>query len=290
MHRPSICFAVLATALFTTFVNPDWADAGQVKVISACQTLGDADTVYRLANDIGSCGDCLFVTNNRITIDLQGHSIRSTCPNGGRVGAAITDNFAPLDVITVKNGTITGYDAGVLLAGTSRASVLSVTTRNHSFNGVWLGPHALVKFTESSGNAYGIEVGAFGQIEHSSAHNNAIVGLLATGGNCLITRNTANFNGVGIQTGNGLRIGDRCTVTHNTASDNTFTGIDAGATFGGVGHLVTRNVTLANGLGEFGVGDYVINCPSTVTYNTSTNGFPESYDLVGNGCQTVGNE
>jgi parallel beta-helix repeat protein len=257
MHKRSIRVAVMAVAILSAIAGADRASAGGVKIFSACQTLSDFNTVYKLATDLGSCGDCLFVTNSKITIDLQGHSIASTCPSGGKVGAAITDDFAPLDLITVKNGSIIGYDVGVLLAGSSRASVLGVKTKNHSFNGVWLGAHGLVKFTESSGNSYGIEVGAYGQVQQSNAHDNE-VGILAIGDNCLITGNTANSNGAGIETS-----GDKCTVSYNTANDNRFFGILAGVFGIGTGHLITQNVALHNGTVEFGEIDFAINCPST---------------------------
>ena len=290
LHKRRIRVVVMAVAIVTALAGADRASAGGVKIISACQTLSDFNTVYKLATDLGSCGDCLFVTNSKITIDLQGHSIASTCPNGGKVGAAITDDFAPLDLITVKNGSIIGYDVGVLLAGSSRASVLGVKTKNHSFNGVWLGTHGLVKFTESSGNSYGIEVGAYGQVQQSNAHDNEVVGILATGDNCLITMNTANSNGSGIMTAHGVTDGDKCTVSYNTANDNRFVGIDAGVTFGlGTGHLITQNVALHNGTVEFGEVDFAINCPSTVTNNNSTNGFPASYLLDGTDCHLVNN-
>jgi parallel beta-helix repeat protein len=109
-------------------------------------------------------------------------------------------------------------------------------------------------------------------------------GILAfPGDNCLITMNTSNSNaGFGIATIEG----NRCTVSLNTASNNGRGGIDVAATFsGGTGHLVTWNVALNNG--GF---DFAVNCPSNVTNNDSTNGFPTSYDLIGTGCNTVNND
>ena len=80
-----------------------------------------------------------------------------------------------------------------------------------------------------------------------------------------------------------MALGNRCTISFNTASNNPGAGI---RTAFGSGHLVTGNVALNNALGL----DYSISCPSTVTNNASTNGFPASYDLEGTGCKTVGNE
>ena len=55
--------------------------------------------------------------------------------------------------------------------------------------------------------------------------------------------------------------GNKCTVSYNTASNNGSAGIDAGASFGGTGHLVTHNVALGNASGS-GSFDYGINCPA----------------------------
>ena len=80
-----------------------------------------------------------------------------------------------------------------------------------------------------------------------------------------------------------MTLGNRCTISFNTASNNAGRGISAGS---GSGHLVTGNVALNNALDL----DYEINCPSTVTNNDSTNGFPASYDLQGTGCHTANND
>jgi hypothetical protein len=84
-------------------------------------------------------------------------------------------------------------------------------------------------------------------------------------------------------------------VSYNTASNNS-----VGISALGSGHLVTHNVALNNNsnVGCLGVSpsclvalnvDFEIDCPSTVTYNDSTNGFPASYVLNGTGCHTANN-
>jgi len=73
--------------------------------------------------------------------------------------------------------------------------------------------------------------------------------------------------------------GNKCTTSYNTANSN-FVGIETD----GTGDLITQNVAIGNSS-----VDYRLNCPSDVTYNTSTNGFPASYLLFGTGCHTVNN-
>jgi hypothetical protein len=52
------------------------ASAGAATAITECMTLSTFGGAYVLANDLASCGGtCLEVDNDRITIDLAGHTI-----------------------------------------------------------------------------------------------------------------------------------------------------------------------------------------------------------------------
>ena len=94
--------------------------------------------------------------------------------------------------------------------------------------------------------------------------------------------NTANQN-----PGPGIGAGERCTVSYNTANDNSGFGIIA---FGSRS-LVTHNTAVNNGSAQPGFFvDFDVACPSDVTFNDSTHGFPDSYTLEGNGCKTNGNQ
>jgi len=281
MHKWSIRISLIVVALATALAGADQARAAGAVPISACQTLSTANTTYELTTDLTSCGSCLIVAANRITIDLQGHSITNTGCLGSN--AAITDQLVPFDVITVKNGTVSNWFAGVYLFASTRVSVLGVTAHDNANFGIVTGAQGLVKASTTYNNgAMGIwVVGDRGQVQQCNSHDNGVWGIFGQGANCLITMNTANSNhNTGIETGGG----NKCTVSLNTTSNNAFYGIVAGTSNGGSGHLVTQNVALGNGS-----LDYLINCPSTVTYNDSTNGFPASYGFSGAGCHTVNN-
>src|SRR5262245_49326019 len=76
MHQRSIrVAAVLAVAIVTALAGADRASAAGTVAIDSCRALTDTNTTYKLTTDLTSCGDCLVVANNKITIDLQGHSI-----------------------------------------------------------------------------------------------------------------------------------------------------------------------------------------------------------------------
>jgi hypothetical protein len=121
-------------------------------------------------------------------------------------------------------------------------------------------------------------------VQQNNVHDNRRGGILA-GDNCLITGNTANSNG---EFG-GIAPGARCTISFNTANNNTSPGILASAFGSGSGALITGNVALNNNLQGARL-DYAIRCPSTVTFNESTNGYPVSYGFIGNGCKANDNE
>ena len=104
------------------------------------------------------------------------------------------------------------------------------------------------------------------------------------GPNCLVTMNSViNNNILGQEGGAGIVTALPCTISFNTASQNNLVGILAEDP----GSLVTKNTATDTA----GV-DFAFACPSTVTFNISTNGFPASYSIfgTGTGCKTVGNE
>jgi len=260
---------MIAAALLALAWTTDARADGAVQ-INSCQTLSSQNTTYRLTADLTSDGDCMIVAADRITIDLQGHSITGTTG-----GSGITDAFQPHDLIVIKNGTISHYDFAISLAS-SRVSVLAINAMQNNVTGIVLfGAHSLVKSSNASFNQVAGVFGAgFIQIQQTTANNNNADGI-NVGGNCLVTMNTANYNG-----NKGISVSEKCTVSYNTTNGNDLNGISAL-----VRSLITHNTALNNPL-----GDFLVFCPSDVTFNESTNGFPDSYTLDGNGCKTNGNE
>jgi len=279
MHKRTVrLIAGIAVVIVASLAGADRASAAGTVNISSCQTLSQFGTVYRLTTDLSICGNCLIVANDQITIDLQGHSITSTCA-GSDVG--IYDGATRRDGVVVRNGTVSGFAFGVLLQASTRVSVLGITATDNQGVGIATGPQGLVKSSEASGSDTGIFIfGARGQVQQSNAHDNNASGIVIIGDNCLITANMANSNANG-NSGQGILAGGhRCTVSFNTANNNGRFGIRSAAT----GTLVTSNTALNNHN-----ADYAILCPGTVTNNDSTTGFPASYVLSGNGCQTSNN-
>jgi parallel beta-helix repeat protein len=102
--------ACLALALPVASVQAEPAGCGQVLTRS-----------ITLSNDVIGCpGDGLVIGAGGITVDLNGHLVQGT-----GLGAGIR-NTSHNDV-TVRGGSIRGFDSGVLLSGVQRNTVTGIT-------------------------------------------------------------------------------------------------------------------------------------------------------------------
>ncbi len=114
-----------ATSTATTTISP-----------TACGQVITEDTV--LMSDIGPCaGPGIVVGADGITLDLGGHRVFGTpgpsdpAFNGGIVGNQPGVFLLRRSNVTVKNGTITDFDAGVFLRGGGSNTVTGLTLRDN---------------------------------------------------------------------------------------------------------------------------------------------------------------
>ncbi len=280
MHKRSVGrIGAMSIALGAALAWADGANAAGAVNISSCQTLSTPNTVYRLTTDLTSCSTCLVVAGNRITIDLQAHSVTSTCPPFF-IGPAITDQGVIYDSIVVKNGAVSGFAVGLHLRST-RVSVIGVEANNGSIGIYVVGAHSLIKSSVARNNrVFGILAdGDRTQVQQCDASNNGETGMVV-GAHCLVTMNTANNNGLaGIFINGG---GGDCTVSFNTTNNNGSFGITT--EFSNAGDLITHHTAMGNG-----GTDFRVLCPSDVTFNTSS-GLPTSYQFLGSPpCHTAHN-
>ncbi|MCW2902659.1 MAG: copper-binding protein [Streptosporangiaceae bacterium] len=240
--------------------TPAWADdtvvCGQVITKSV-----------KLANDLRNCPAIgLEVGAPNITIDLNGHTIDGTTgsTNGIDNSPAGTSPTGHIEV-TIKNGTVTGFDDGVSLGtGANRNSVdhilaisnlndgidasgvdrLRVSYSNSYQNGA-LGirlisvTNSRVKYSVTLNNGVsGISIGGTStenRLSHNTAVNNTTDGIavLSTATATRLEHNDANING---DDGIDVDSTDAATViAHNRARNNVDFGIEAavGVTDGG---------------------------------------------------------
>jgi hypothetical protein len=145
---------------------------------------------YRLTSNLTVSSintDAINVTTGagRVTIDLNGFSI--TGP-GVTTGLGI---FGPSG-LTIENGTVTGFSSGIVIENSS--IVRSIHSAENSTNGIQTGASSVIQDSTVTGNTGG-------------------AGLIV-GGWSVISGNTVNFNGVGIN----------CTASECLVSGNTIVG------------------------------------------------------------------
>ena len=89
-------------------------------------------TSVTLDSDVGPCpGDGLVVRGSNITIDLGGHRVFAANGSGDNAGIRL----ANVTGVTVVNGTVEGFDAGIAIMGGSGNTVRDVTARNNINDG-----------------------------------------------------------------------------------------------------------------------------------------------------------
>ena len=217
----------------------------QVQQVTACQTISTPGS-YKLVNNLDSTGftNCLTLTTNFVTIDLNGFAITGSAGRG-----IFSDLNTSITGITIRNGVIRNTGEGINMASNSPA-ISGVVVENVQLfvtnTAITLGRLATVRDTVVSGGGRGIIVGADSMVLRNNASN------------------TTN-NGISAGTAaGGSFIG-------NVANNNTQFGIVTGA-----GATVVNNTARGNGL----VG-LRVNCPSNVIGNTTTNNGITNLDSLG---------
>src|SRR5262249_23270357 len=144
-----------------------------------------------------------------------------------------------LDLVTIKNGSISGFEFGIFITLSSRVSVLGITVSGSEVGIDVIGHQILVKSCVANNNGVGVGVGfSHVQVEQCEASDNVDFGIgVAVDDDALVTRNVANRNG-----SDGIIVnGPATTVSYNTANDNYGIGIKYFGT-----RLFTHNTAIGN--------------------------------------------
>ncbi|MDQ4132242.1 MAG: right-handed parallel beta-helix repeat-containing protein [Actinomycetota bacterium] len=84
----------------------------------------------RLDGDVGPCpGDGLIIRASNITVNLNGHRVFAAQPNGPLENVGI--RMGMVSGVTVQNGTVEGFDAGVFINGGGNNTIQRLTVRNN---------------------------------------------------------------------------------------------------------------------------------------------------------------
>lgn len=214
--------------------------------ISAANTPGDADSVFRIAqpgsyyltgNVTGAPGKFgIEIAASGVTIDLGGFELVGV--GGSRAGIATT--VTVLARIVIKNGSVRGWAAHGVDLGTvaaSRARIEGVRADLNAGSGIVVGNDTLVHGCAAAGNGvFGIYAGSFSTIIECVATNNSSG--IGTGGPCILEGCMSHNNAV-----SGFYLSDRNTATKCTASGNSDMGFRLGVANAATGCAAFNNGT-----------------------------------------------
>lgn len=195
--------------------------------------------------DVGPCtGTGLVVGADGVTLDLGGHRVFGVVGASGEGAGILLDGRTG---VSVKNGSVTDFDAGIAVLGGGANKISGITARDN------IGSGALGDFGDGiavSGSNNNVLIG------NTVAHNGPFdgIGLFSGSSNNTINKNAIVDNNVasfGMQD-IGLRLEPGSvgnSVTNNEVKRN---GLDGITVFGGsTDNVVKHNVIEANGIHAF---------------------------------------
>lgn len=249
--------SMVATAAFglappgTAFAGPD--ERGHVD----CGAVITQSTTLR--SDVGPCaGDGVVVGADNVTLNLGGHRVFGT--DGPGDGTAAGVRLADRSGVRVLNGTISDFDAGVLLDGGSGNTLTNLTVRDNvgpeDYENALLGDGIILFHSADNRilnnvvvrNGIFDGIGVLGVDSHANTiRGNRVEENVGTtqapgAGTGIIVSNFFGFDHP--RRGEAIRDND---IISNTVRKNYNSGI---STISNVGGLIARNVVEDNGQGE----------------------------------------
>lgn len=121
--RGAVVGALALMAMSTVLIG---SAAGEV---IACGAVITQDTT--LTDDVGPCpGEGVVIAADGVTLDLNGHTLRGN-PEARRGNDKVGIRLQGVTGVTVRNGTVAGFDAGVAIMGGASNTVRGVTARDN---------------------------------------------------------------------------------------------------------------------------------------------------------------
>jgi parallel beta-helix repeat protein len=253
----ALTLLTLATFAFTGLVAPSRANGG-----AHCGAYVMQDLTLR--HDIYGCVDGgLVVGRSGVTIDLNGHTIWG-------LGEGDGISLAGVSGVTVKNGSLVGFEVGLRMTGVSDSRVWDTRLRQSSDASVWLEGSTRNKFrrmtiTENGDGGFRLIGSSHNRIagntisgasdsgiglEELSNHNRLVRNRIKLAGEGIkldggshnrIFRNATSWNG-----GAGIEVSAETLNTRINENDANHNGAD-GIYIEGLGSQVNRNEAGCNG-------------------------------------------
>lgn len=222
-HQRRKAAAALGALLVSVGLTSTPASAGHL----TCGAVVTASTT--LDADIGPCpGNGLVINGSNLTLDLNGHRIFGTSGPTAVLDTGVGVVINGASSVVVKNGTISDFDAGVLILSAAGNEVSGLTIRDNIPSDVAAGDYGdgiTIRGKDSDNNHL---------LNNTVVNNGPFSGISAFEGvvadkitGTVISGNTVKDNNVSSQTG-GIRLENwtwNTTVSNNTVKGNALEGI-----------------------------------------------------------------
>lgn len=230
IRRTLLCVSTLALVATTLVVGAGPAAAGHV-------TCGQVITVSTTFDgNVGPCSTGLVIAADNITIDLGTYTLSGTTALGEGPGILVDGRTG----VTVRNGTVTGFDSGVAIDGGSGNTLTQLRLSDNRGTGDY-GEGALV--LASTGNTVSNNVirnnGPYGGISLLRASHNLVERNQIIGNNM----STTNTSGIRLENA-GNAASNSNTVRNNVVSGSGLDGIQVFSR--GSDNVISRNVVTGN--------------------------------------------
>jgi hypothetical protein len=200
---------VVAVLLASHLAEPVLADYN-IKTIGSCMTI-DKPWSYTVDQNIQAKegeGNCLVITTNNVTIDLAGYTI-----TGNGTGNGITTGLCgginnSCQNITVRNGTVTNFEAGIVLVGdqqvVEQVRAVSNSSTGIEVTGGALGGNAVRDSIASDNGQFGIRVvlgdghSVIGNLANDNNTQTPSFGIIVNGCPSTVVNNVATGHGTDI--------------------------------------------------------------------------------------------
>ncbi|MGH8399340.1 MAG: hypothetical protein ACRETA_14045, partial [Gammaproteobacteria bacterium] len=217
----------LIMALLATSIKAETINCTAITSLPATIT---AQGIYCLTGKLGTAqtsGVAITINANNVTLDLNGWKV-----DGGAAGTSTTEIgiFSEANNVTIKNGIVRGFFAGIYLNGSGDV-VQDVLLDTNYYLGIWTtGPGALVEHNQVVNSGYTTTGNTFG--------------ILSTGTGATISDNIVS----GVTSGGGEEVGigvnaANSTVRNNVVSNTTLpsAGVTSYGIYNYAGNIVLNN-------------------------------------------------
>ena len=214
-HQQRTLMSAVAVTLFAAGLVVGAGPASAAHVTCG-QTITASAT---LDSNVGPCSTGLVIGADNVTLDLNGFTLSGTAATGEGPGVDVTGRTG----VTVRNGTITQFDAGVAITGGSGNTVTSLTLLdNRGTTATDFGDGVAV--FASTGNTISYNRvrnnGPYSGISLIRSSNNLVEHNQITGNN----QSTTNTSGIRVENV-GTAASNSNTIRHNLVQGSALDGI-----------------------------------------------------------------